>query len=138
MGNLTVIDDIIEEKLYNVHTAFVAKITSISGDKTTASVQPLSMVKQYGKAAQKQSIITNVPILYNARYKLKPKTLKYESGGDVISTLETVERVELKAGDIVFCVCADRDISVTRTGSMTTPSVARHHNQSDAVIVGVL
>lgn len=31
MGNLTVIDDIIEEKLYNVHTAFVAKITSISG-----------------------------------------------------------------------------------------------------------
>lgn len=136
MGNVSILDSLMEEKLMNMHTAFVGRIISVSGD--TATVQPLNKVKQYGKAAQAQAVITDVPILYNARYKLKPYTLKYEGGGDTVKELKTVERVDLKSGDIVFCVCADRDISETRNGSMVTPSVGRHHNQSDCVIVGCL
>lgn len=142
MGNLSIFNDMIEEKLMGVHTAFVATIVSIPEDAKTATIQPLSMIKQYGKGAKAQSIIKDVPILQNARFKLEPYTLKYVKSvsGDSASydELETVKRKKLEKGDVVFCVCADRDISETKKGSMTTPSVARHHDASDAVIIGVI
>ena len=145
MGNLTAFDNIIEEKLMSMHTAFVAKIISVKGN--SATVQPLNMVKQYGKTAQKQTVLQDVPILFNAQNKLEPYNLTYVKDVSLNSatsisvtkeTLETVKRKKLEAGDVVFCVCADRDISETKNGNMATPSVARHHNQSDAVIVGIL
>lgn len=142
MGYQSVLENMMEEKLMSIHTAFIGKIISLSADKSKATIQPLNKVKQYAKTAQKQSILQDVPILYNARYKLKPKKLKYVSNvsdhSPVFETLETVERIELKSGDVVFCVCADREISETKNGNFALPSVARHHNQSDCVIVGVL
>lgn len=136
MGYASVFNDMIEEKLMGMNTAFVARIVSVG--ESTATVQPLNKVKQYGKSAQKQSVIPNVPILYNARYKMKKYDLKYKDWNDSNQTLKTFERIDLKAGDVVFCVCADRDITETKNGSMATPSVGRHHNMSDCVIVGVL
>lgn len=152
MGYSTIIENLIEEQLMNIHTAFVGKVISVSGN--TATVQPLNKVKQYGKKAETQSVIPNVPILNNARYKLQPATVKYVSDVDLdtnrsdgyvtsasvditTKTIETVKRVGLAKGDIVFCVCADRDITEARRGNMAVPSVG-HHSQSDAVIVGVL
>lgn len=142
MGNMTYFDDLINEKLMSVHTAFCAKILSISGDGASATIQPLNNVKQYGKAAQKQSVLKSVPILKNARFKLEPYKLRYVSSVNnhipTYKELETVERKELSVGDTVYCICADRDISETAKGVQATPSVGRHHNMSDAVIVGVL
>ena len=52
-------------------------------------------------------------------------------------TLPLTEEVAktLKAGDTVFCMCAERDITETKKGKFATPAQGRHM-MSDAVIVG--
>jgi pyruvoyl-dependent arginine decarboxylase (PvlArgDC) len=138
MGYNSVIEGMIEEKLLDLHTAYIAKVISVNGSK--AKVQPLNMVKQYGGVAKKPSPVTAY-ILNNARYKLKPKNLTYVS--DVIShssvkeTTEVMTQKPISAGDIVFCVCADRNITEARKGNLTTPQIG-HHSMSDSVIVGIL
>lgn len=129
--------DLIEESLLGMHTAYVAKVLSVSGDK--AKIQPLNMVKQYGNTAQKPPPVTAY-ILHNARYKLGTDTIKYASNvynySASYETKEVVTAKSLSAGDIVFCVCADRDITEASKGNMTTPPIG-HHSLSDSVIVGV-
>ena len=136
MSGLSVIEGLIEQKLMNVHTAFLAKVTSTNG--ATATVQPLNMIKQYGKTAVKQSVLPNVPILQNARYKMKPTTISYMVSETSSKSTTVVTPVSIAKGDIVFCVCADRDITEARRGNIAVPVVGRHHDLSDAVIVGVL
>lgn len=110
-----VINTLINNALMQTHTAFCGKVISVSGN--LAKVQPLNMVKANGGNAQKQAVIPNVPILQPA-YK-STETLKNN----------------IKAGDTVFCVCAERDITETRKGIFALPARGRH-NLSDAVIVG--
>lgn len=102
-----VIQTMIDNALMQTHTAFCGKVISVSGN--FAKVQPLNMVKAVGGKAQKQAVIPQVPIL------------QHVSG--------------VKAGDTVFCVCAERDITETRKGNFATP-VRGRHMISDAVIVG--
>lgn len=102
-----VIQGMINNALMQTHTAFCGKVISVSGKY--AKVQPLNMIKAIGGKAQKQAVITSVPILQH------------------------VEGV--KKGDTVFCVCAERDITETRKGKYALP-VRGRHMLSDAVIVG--
>ena len=53
-----VIDDIIESKLLELHTAFLAKVVAVNGK--TYSVKPLAKYKQYGKEAEEYPVISNV------------------------------------------------------------------------------
>ena len=46
MANSTYINDAIEQALLNVHTGFIAKVVSVSGD--IATIQPLAMNKAVG------------------------------------------------------------------------------------------
>lgn len=101
------IQGLINNALMQTHTAFCGKVISVSGK--FAKVQPLNMVKAIGGKAQKQAPITKVPILEHVG--------------------------QLKAGDTVFCVCAERDITETRKGKFAVPASGRHM-LSDAVIVG--
>ena len=102
-----VINTMIENALMQTHTAFCGKVISVSG--SLAKVQPLNMVKAVGGKSQKQAVIVNVPILKHV--------------------------TDLKAGDTVFCMCAERDITETRKGKFALP-VRGRHRLSDAVIVG--
>lgn len=43
----------------------------------------------------------------------------------------------LEAGDIVVCVCADRNITAALKGENSVPPVG-HHSQSDAIIIGII
>ena len=129
MGNLSIINDIIEDKLMGLHTAYVAKVLSYRDGR--ASIQPLTMVKQYGNTAKKPSILTSVPVLSCARYKLIPK----QENDELEATDITFK--SLAEGDIVFCVCAERNISEAKKGNMAVPPIG-HHSMSDSVIVGVL
>lgn len=101
------IQGLINNALMNTHTAFCGKVISVSG--RFAKVQPLNMVKAKGGNAQKQAVITKVPILRHVDGVTK--------------------------GDTVFCVCAERDITETRKGNFDLP-VSGRHMISDAVIVG--
>lgn len=117
-----VFGEMVEEKLLNLHTAFIAKVVSVQGeDKCT--VQPLDKIKAYGQKAKTQAVITNVPVLSHVRhYKVK----------DGLITLSPIEK-----GDIVFCVCAERDITSAVNGLSKTPPVG-HHAIKDAVVVGLI
>lgn len=135
MGNISIFNDLIEDKLLNLRTAYIGKVLSFNG--STATIQPLGVVKQYGKPATKQAIVSDVPVVQSARYKLgtEERTCR-------ISETQTQQRTHitltpLSAGDLVFCVCADRDITEARRGQIATPPVG-HHSITDSVVVGVL
>lgn len=127
MGNMHVFEDIIEEKLLNVRTAYIAKVLSAAG--ATATIQPLTMVKQYGRPAVKPAVVSNVPVIRSARYKISGIRQEQETQ---FLTFEA-----LSENDLVFCVCADRDITQTKQGQMAVPPIG-HHSISDSVIVGIL
>jgi len=123
---MSYIENIIEDKLLNLHTAYVAKVLSYSEGKAT--VQPLNLIKQYGKTAQAPAIVKNIPVVNSARYKLNTTT---------IEGVAVLTPIEISKGDLVFCVCADRDISQALKGNMSTPALG-HHSRSDSVVIGIL
>lgn len=123
MGIGGILDDLVEEKLLNLHTAFIAKVVSVQNENL-CTVQPLDKIKAYGQKAKAQAVITRVPILHHVRH--------YDVSGGRIINVEPI-----KAGDIVFCVCAERDISSAVKGTSTTPPVG-HHQSKDAIVVGLI
>ena len=136
MSFTTIINDIFDEKLKSLHVAFIAKILSISGN--TAKIQPLGLTKQYGGTAQKQSVLTGVRIAESARQKITTKeiTYVYNANGDK-KTETIVVPSPLSVGDIVICVCCDRNIDAALKGENSLPPVG-YHMQSDCVIVAII
>ena len=114
-----IIDERIEAKLLDLHCAYLARVISVTG--SSATVQPLGKIKQIGRSAKSQAIVSNVPIIKSAR--------PIEINGQTYFSIAP--------GDIAICVCCDRDISQTVKGIDATPA-AGHHSISDSVLVGVL
>lgn len=137
MGFVT--ENMLNNKLLMMHTAYLAKVLSVSGK--TAKIQPLGMSKAYNESAQKQAVLTNVPILESAQYKFEKRKLRYVK--DVVAHVPEFDEVwivvptDICKGDIVLCVCCDRDISQAKKGNNSTPPVG-HHSMTDSVIVSVL
>ena len=87
MGMSGTFNNIVEEKLLNLHTAFIGKIIKMEGE-TLCTVQPLDKIKAYGQQAKQQAVITKVPILNHVRhYSLVKQSLSvsvsdtYTGGG---------------------------------------------------------
>lgn len=137
-------ENTVEEKLLNLHTAFIAKIISMENE-ALCTVQPLDKIRAYGKPAKQQAVISKVPILNHVRhYTLVKQKLDVTCDGRVVPETHPVPsneghlRVEpLRAGDIVLCVCTERDLSSSIKGMSTTPPVG-HHQQKDAMVVGLI
>ena len=128
LGNLSFFEDFIENKLLSLHTAYLAKVLSTNGK--TAKLQPLGMVKAYGETAKAQSPLSNVPIANSAKYKISSKHITYI--GEDVAVLKP-----LSTGDIVVCICCERDITEAKNGKNSVPALGRH-SMSNSVIVGVL
>ena len=111
----------------NLHTAFIGIVVGKNGPYR-ARIQPLNLIKQYGKKPVKQAILTDVPILKHVNHL----EVYEEAGHD-----GHVRVTPIEVGDIVFCVCADRDITETKKGKSALPSLG-HHEIKDAVVVGCL
>ena len=148
MGNLKVFENMIEKKLLNLHTAYLAKVISTNG--ITAKIQPLGMTQAYGESAQKQAPLSNVPI-YTQKVVEKSisvvtdVSLEIEKDGETIKDvaisptkkdITVLQEESIKAGDIVLCVCCERDITEAKKGNNVVPTVG-HHSMSDSIIVGV-
>lgn len=148
MGNSSFFDNMIEEKLLHLRTAFIAKVVSVQSP-ALCSVQPLDKIKAYGKKAQSQAVISRVPILNHVRhYTLVKQSLTIvdtHNGGDYATpnphppenNIGHVKVEPIRAGDLVFCVCAERDITSAVKGISTVPPVGRH-SEANAVVVGLL
>lgn len=147
MGLIT--EQMLNNKLLSLHTAYLAKVISTSGN--TAKIQPLGMTKAYGSDAIKQSPLSNVPI---ATHKIGNDTIKVVSGvscnvekdGDILKDVKievektTIDIPQIKpitAGDIVVCICCERNITEAKKGNNVLPPTG-HHSMSDSIIVGVL
>jgi hypothetical protein len=139
MINSNFVNDIVESKLLSLHTCYLAKVLTVNGSRAT--VQPLTMIKQYGKAAQKQAPVPDVPISSHCRGKVAEKELRYVSGvsggSASYSTVKILTFTGLTAGNIVLCCCCDRDITDAVNGKTALPS-NRRHSLSDSIIIGVL
>lgn len=118
--NGTVIQNMIEQALLQVHTGFFGKVVKVKG--RTATVQPLNMVKSVGGQPIAQAVVENCPVLDSAVKFLADNPTRVR---------------HVQSGDVVYCICADRDISETRLGVMAAPVVG-HHMISSAVVVGIL
>lgn len=53
-------------------------------------------------------------------------------------TKDMVTVVPISSGDIVVCVCGERDITAAKKGENATPALAIHHSMSDSIIIGIL
>jgi len=148
MGNMAFVDAAIEKKLKDLHCGYIGRV--ISTDGKTAKVQPLGLIKETGSTATKaQAVVDNVPVA--CRYKIGTKTISYITSvsvdGDGEVTAESIKTsrssttvavpIQIAAGDLVACLCADRNIDAARRGSNELPP-AGYHSISDSIIVGIL
>jgi len=115
MNGINFIDDMIEEKLLHLHTAFLAKVLNFDEENKTADIQPLTLTKQYGKSAVRQAVINGVVYLEQVRPTEKS---------------EAVNKT-------VLCVCCERDISGVKSGRYALPVIG-HHTLHDCIIIGWL
>lgn len=140
MSMSTVIKSMIDGRINDLHVAFLATVLSVKGNK--AKIQPLGLVGNSTKA-RKQAPITNVHIANTARYKITSKEIEYitDIGFAAFTTQTTKETVAvaspIKAGDIVVCVCCDRNIDAALKGENALPPVGSH-NKADCVIVAII
>ena len=129
MGSLKFFDDYVENKLLSLHTAYLAKVISVSGN--TAKIQPLGLTKEIGEKATKQSVLTSVPIMQTVK-KFKTQSI---SVGD--HTWNGYQPFPIEAGDIAVCICCERNITEAKKGRNVCPPVG-HHKMSDSIIIGIL
>lgn len=113
------INEMIEEKLYRVHTSYVAKVISVSNNRAT--IQPLHKTKERGFTANEYSVIQNVPI---CRFPLK-------NGSEV-----TNYTLDVKSGSIVLVSACERSLQLD--GKTYLPRTGSHHSLQDSVIIAVL
>lgn len=146
MGSMAFVDNAIEKKLRDLHCGYIGRV--ISTDGNTATVQPLGLIKETGSMATKaQAVVANVPVA--CKYKIRTKTITYVTGvvdeagenikAEDLTTAKTTVAVPvlIAPGDLVACLCADRNIDAARRGSNELPP-AGHHSISDSIIVGIL
>lgn len=130
MGNMAFVDAAIERRLKDLHCGYIGKV--ISTDGNTAKVQPLGLMKETGSTATKvQAVVDNVPVA--CKYKISSRSIKDGNGNFVTVAVPSL----IAKGDLVACLCADRNIDAARRGSNELPP-AGHHSISDSIIVGIL
>lgn len=135
MGSAAFVNAAIEKKLLDLHCGYIGRVVWTDG--VTATVQPLGLIKQTGSTETKaQAVVSNVPVA--CRYKIAAKTITYavDSEGNTRSQTVAVPS-QIAKGDLVACLCADRDITEARRGNNALPP-AGHHSISDSIIVGIL
>ena len=134
MGSMSFINSAIEKKLMDLHCGYIGRVVSTDG--VTATVQPLGQIKESGGTAKTQAVVSNVPVA--CRYKFKTQTITYLVSTDGSTRSQTVAvPVQIAKGDLVACLCADRDITEARRGNNELPPAGRH-SISDSIIVGIL
>lgn len=138
MGILATLDKNVERKLMGMHCAYIGKVISFSKEQGTAKVQPLGLTKRPGddKPAL-QPVVDNVPVLCGC------KVLEHFDAlvKDASSGIEVEKRIvlgrDIRAGDLVACICADRNISAAVRGRSELPPAGRH-SISDSIVVAAL
>lgn len=129
MGNMAFIEALVVKKLMDLHCGYIGKVIWTDGE--TATVQPLGLIKERDGAAKTQAVVSNVPVC--CKYKISAKTIVDGNGNGQTVAAPTL----IAKGDLVACLCADRDITAARRGRNELPPTG-YHSISDSIIVGIL
>lgn len=125
-------EQLINEKIINLHTAFLGKVISINNK--TARVVPLTYSKNISGVLKEQ---TPVSARIPQNIKVKRKDITYRVSDNTSETTTVIVPDELVVGDIVFCGVSERDItSENIMGKTIEPT--RHHDINDSVVLAVL
>ncbi len=112
MGYYKYFNNLMENKLYSLHTAYLAKVISVKTSNRTAKILPLYLVENEDTGKnEKQSALSAVPF---------------------IQSIESISK-----GDIAVVICCERDISEAKKGKNVLPPTGRH-SMSDSIIIGIL
>lgn len=125
-------EQIINEKIINLHTAFIGKVIGVNDN--TARIVPLTYSKNIGGTLKEQ---TPVSARIPQNIKVKRKDITYRVSDNTSETTTVIVPDELVVGDIVFCGVSERDItSENIIGKTIEPT--RHHDINDSVVLAVL
>jgi hypothetical protein len=109
---------VVNQALATMSVAWPAKVLAFDPDNGIASIQPL--LKLNGVVPAQVQL---VPVLGQRVRTGDGQTLTFYP--------------DLRAGDTVYAVCADRQLGSASSGQMVVPGSGRNHSKMDAVIVGV-
>lgn len=133
-------NNLINNALIQLHTAYIAKVVSITGK--TAKVVPLTYSKDVKGNLVEQAPVTAY-VCPNAKCETKDLTYVADvihGSGDVVKETKKVSVLvpkSIEVNDIVLCVVCERDITYAVQGKMSEPS-NRKHDMNDSVILKVL
>ena len=119
--SLSFFEHLIEERLANLHTCFIARIEKYDPAKLQADIKPL-FKKKYRHKAEPVAlpVIPRVPVSL------------FRAGGFVI-------RPPYKKGDPVLVACAERALDlIMAAGKDEDPKSNRKHALDDAIVIGGL
>lgn len=130
---------LMDGKLSGVHTAYLAKVLSISG--RTAKIQPLGLYEDADGTKKAQSVLTKVPIAKSVRTSNPSVSFscpQYE-GNDEDGPRASCNcwQPRLSVGDIAVCICCEQNISEAKRGVNALPPSGRF-SMSDSIIIGFL
>jgi hypothetical protein len=140
-NSTTFFNGLLTETILNLHTAMPCKVLSYNESTRRAKIQPLFMMKEFGREPEVLSPVEDVPVLYQ-RFKVnngEPFPMKINGTTQTAEIdQELIFTPVIKAGDVVLAVFCQRAIDDVLTGKVAYPDTNRTHDIHDAVIVGVL
>ncbi|MGG0666974.1 hypothetical protein ABE073_00335 [Lederbergia citrisecunda] len=153
--------------LFSINTAMPCRVLSYDKENRLANILPLFKIKEAGKEPQTQSVIEDVPVLWQ-RMRVHKKEFfevsipegehthsggghsqysgsgihSHEGGKHEHQKMKVTEdfielHPVLEAGDTVLAVFAQRSIDEAQDGKLVYPGSARIMSVHDAIIVGI-
>lgn len=133
MNEFNFFQNMIEQRVLSIHTAFLAKVISVDNDGAT--VQPLMSLKSSATGEQTAVGYIRVTVPKNVKFKREDITYRISDTSSVTKTVIVPD--DIAVGDIVYIGICERDITNAKTGGAELATM-RAHDMNDGVILCVL
>lgn len=133
MNEFNFFQNLIEQRVLSIHTAFLAKVISVDNDGAT--VQPLMSLKSSTTGEQTAVGYVRVTVPENVKFKREDITYRISDTSSVTKTVIVPD--DIAVGDIVYIGICERDITNAKTGGAELATM-RAHDMNDGVILCVL
>lgn len=121
--SIKVLDDYIEQKLYELRTTTVGRVERVNPNGTY-DIQPLVMTMERGdEDGEKLPLLIEVPAIVHK--------VKIDGSSKLVEP-------DYQRGDKVLVSFCDRDVEYALQGRLSLPQDFRRHSLNDAIVIGGL
>ncbi|QBL97924.1 hypothetical protein EauM23_00031 [Exiguobacterium phage vB_EauM-23] len=121
--SIKVLDDYIEQKLYELRTTTVGRVERVNPNGTY-DIQPLVMTMERGdEDGDKLPLLIEVPAIV--------QKVKIDGSSKLVEP-------DYQRGDKVLVSFCDRDVEYALQGRLSLPQDFRRHSLNDAIVIGGL